>query len=416
MPVIDPIPAQMIPTETLLTAVLRIVGFAVLSAGTAATVAATYRWYSAEGIPDGIAVLVGVTIVALWLNTQTALQQAIIGNTGLTEPGTAVYTVAVFAASAIAADGGSRLGDSLARDVFLTATPQTITDVTQLVRSAGRVVTVDLPDEIADIDGYDSVDESVKDDLAGQTLLFPRRLSIDQLRERLVARLERDFGVGHVDVELAADGTVDYLAVGSRPAGIGPTLAPGTVAVALEADPAADASPGDAVSIWVRGEGGSARRVAGGELRAAVDDVATVAVDAADVRDLEADRTYRLTTLPGSPDAERQLVSLLRAADETVTTIPVTPNDPLIGHPVGALPLLVVALERTGDDVETALPLPTDDVRLAAGDVAYVLGRPDALRRVTDRTLVESGESDVSDRSREPDRTRDSAPEQSGER
>nr|WP_242611620.1 TrkA C-terminal domain-containing protein [Natrinema hispanicum] len=421
---IDPVPAQMIPTETLLTAVLRIVGFAVLSAGTTAMVAATYRWYSAERIPDGVAVLVGVTIVALWLNTQTALQQAIIGNTGLTEPGTAIYTVAVFVASAIAADGGRRLGDSLARDVFLTATPRTITDVTQLVRSAGRVVTVDLPDEIADIDGYDPVDESVKDELTGQTLLFPRRLSIDQLRERLVARLERDFGVGHVDVELAADGTVDYLAVGSRPAGIGPTLAPGTVAVALEADPAADASPGDAVSIWARDEGGPARRVAGGELRAAVDDVATVAVDAADARDLESDRAYRLTTLPGSPGAERQLVSLLRAADETVTAISVAPDDPLIGHPIGALPLLVVALERAGDDAETALPLPTDDVRLAAGDVAYVLGRPEALRRVTDRTLVDSAAGDTAEQDRATTRAspanaaseREPEPEQSGER
>jgi len=424
VPVIDLITAQIIPTETLLTAVLRVVGFAVLSAGTAATMAATYRWYSAESIPDGVAVLVGVTIVALWLNTQTALQQAIIGNTGLTEPGTAVYTVVVFVASAIAADGGRRLGDHLARDVFLTATPRTITDVTQLVRSAGRVVTVDLPDEIADIDGYDPVDESVKDDLTGQTLLFPRRLSLDQLRERLVARLERDFGVGHVDIELAADGTIEYLAVGSRLAGIGPTLAPGTVAVALEADPAVDASPGDAVSIWARDEGGPARRVAGGELRAAVDDVATVAVDAADARDLESDRAYRLTTLPGSPGAERELVSLLRAADETVTAISVAPDDPLIGHQVGALPLLVVALERETDDGETSLPLPADDVRLAAGDIAYVLGRPDALRRVTDRTLVEPRDGDVLEQDRLETRAGgtsaghepDSRLEQSGER
>ncbi|MFC6764069.1 hypothetical protein ACFQE6_03110, partial [Natrinema soli] len=30
------------------------------------------------------------------------------------------------------------------------------------------------------------------------------------------------------------------------------------------------------------------------------------------------------------------------------------------------------------------------DVRLAPGDVAYVLGRPDALRRVTDRALAET--------------------------
>ncbi|MFD1565678.1 TrkA C-terminal domain-containing protein [Haloarchaeobius amylolyticus] len=418
----DPVLAQAIPTETLLTAVIRILGFVLLAAGAAAGAAFTYRWYSADGIPDGVAILVGVTVVALWLNTQTALQQAIIGNTGLTEPGTAVYTVAVFVTSAIAADGGRRLGDYLARDVFLVATPRTFTEVSQLVRSAGRVVAVELPSEIADIDGYDPVDESIKDDLAGETLLFPRRLTVDQLHERLAARLERDFGVGHVDVDLDADGTVEYLAVGSRPAGIGSTLAPGTVAVALEADPAADASPGDAVQIWTRDEGGTARLVAGGELRAAVDDIATVAIDADDARELEPDRAYRLTTLPGSPGAERELVSLLRAADETVTAISVDPDDPLVGLPIDALPLLVVALERAGDD-ETALALPADDVRLAAGDIAYVLGRPDALRRVADRTLVEPTDDDP-DRNRasartggsNTDRTRDSAPEQAGER
>ena len=398
---IDLVLAQAIPTETLLTAVLRIFGFALLAAVTAAGVAVTYRWYSADGIPDGIAILVGVTIVALWLNTQTALQQAIIGNTGLTDPGTAVYTVAAFVASAIAADGGRRLGDYLARDVFLVATPRTFTEVSQLVRSAGRVVAVDLPDEIADIDGYDPVDESVKDELAGQALLFPRRLTVEELHDRLAARLERDFGVGHVDVELTADGTVDYLAVGSRPSGIGPTLAPGTVAVALEADPAADASPGDAVRIWAREEGDTARRITGGELRAADDDVATVAIDADDATDLAPDRTYRLVTLPGSPDAERELVSLLRAADETVTAISVDRDDPLVGLTIDALPLLVVALERAGDD-DKHLPLPAADVRLAAGDVAYVLGRPDALRRVIDRTIAEPDGEDAP--AREDDR------------
>jgi hypothetical protein len=382
--VIEPVLAQLVSSETLLDAVLRIVGLALLGAGTAAGVAFVYRWYSADGIPDGVAVLVGVTIVALWLNTQTALQQAIIGDTGLTEPGTAVYTVAAFVASAVAADGGRRLGDYLARDVFSAATPRTITEVSQLVRSAGRVISVELPEEIGDIDAYDPVDESVKSELAGETLLFPRRLTVEELHERLITRLERDHGIGHVDVDIDVDGTIEYLALGSRPAGIGPTLAPGTVAVALAGDPAADASPGDAVRIWTRGDD-AARRVAGGELRATADDVATVALDADDADALEPDREYRLVTLPGSPDAERDLVSLLRAADETVTTVAVEPDDPLAGIAVGSLPVLVLALEREDD---RNLPLPGADVRLAVGDVAYVLGRPEALRRVTERTAV----------------------------
>ncbi|WP_408957292.1 TrkA C-terminal domain-containing protein [Natrinema sp. 74] len=420
--------AQALPMETPVAALVRIVGLAVLSAGAAAVAAVTYRWYSATGIADGVAVLVGVTVVALLLNTQTALQQAILNDTGLLEPKTAVYTVGTFVASAIAADAGRRLGDFLARDVFMVATPRTITEVGQLVRSAGRMITVDLPAEIDDIDGYDPVDETVKAEIAGQTLLFPRRLTVDQLRERLIARLERDFGIGHVDVDLQADGTIDYLAVGGRQAGIGPTLAPGTVAVALEADPAADASPGDAVRVWTRDEeGGTARRVASGELRATADDVATVALDADDARNLEPDREYRLVTLPDSPDAERALVSLLWAADETVTTVAVEADDPLTGVAIDALPVLVLALEREHrDDGDEALVLPAGDVRLAVGDTAYVLGRPDALRRVTERTLAVArtedegattgrrpgsnalGESDADrDSEREPERPRE---------
>ncbi|OLZ41933.1 potassium transporter TrkA [Natrinema saccharevitans] len=413
-------PAQAIPTETLLEAIVRILGFALLAAGSGAGVAFVYRWYSADAIPEGIAVLFGVALVAIWLNTQTALQQAIIGNTGLLEPGTAIYTVGAFAASAVAADGGRRLGDYLARDVFVVATPRTITEVTQLVRSAGRVVTVELPDDIDDIEGYDPVDESVKADLAGQTFLLPRRLTDEELRERLIARLERDFGIGHVDVDLEPDGTVAYLAVGSRPAGLGPTLAPGTVAVALEGDPAADASPGDAVRLWARGEDGSARRVAGGELRGTAGDVATVALDAEDARYLESDGDYRLVTLPGSPDAERDLVSLLRAADETVRTVTVGADDPLAGLSVDSLPVLVLALEREGDGDAEHWPLPAGDVRLAAGDVAYVLGRPDALRRVTERTLAPADESPSASaddaRSEDADPATDRTPERPRER
>ncbi|MGQ3411703.1 potassium transporter TrkA [Natrinema sp. LN54] len=415
--VVQLVSTELLSSETLLEALVGIIGFALLAAGASVAVAFVFRWYSTEAVPEGVAVLFGVAIVALWLNTQSALQQAIIGDTPLTDPSTAVYTVAAFTASAVAADVGRRLGDYLARDVFMVATPRTITEVTQLVRSAGRVVSVELPEEIGDIDGYDAVEESVKAELAGQTFRFPRRLSVDQLRERLIVRLERDHGIGHVDADLAADGTVEYLAVGSRPAGIGATLAPGTVAVALSGDPAADASPGDAVRIWARDdEGGTARRVAGGELRATADDTATVALDAEDARDLEPGREYRLVTLPGSPDAERDLVSLLRTADETVTTVAVGTADPLAGLAIDSLPVLVLGLERDpdgsdGDGGDEYLPLPAGDERLAAGDVAYVLGRPDALRRVTERTLVEAG-----DRSGEQERARETVVDERDDR
>ncbi|WP_254767099.1 TrkA C-terminal domain-containing protein [Salinilacihabitans rarus] len=360
--------------ETVLAAAVRILGFSLLSGGVAAGVALLYRWYGDEELPDGVAVLVGVSAVAIWLNTQTTLQEAILGESDLLDPAVAVYTVLAFAVSAIAADAGRRLGDRMGRDVTV-ATPTRIDDVSQLLRSAGRVVAVDLPKTVRDADGYDPVDPATKAELAGETLLFPRRLSTEALRERLVARLERDYGVGHVDVDLAADGTVEYLAVGSRQSGLGPTLAPGTVAVAVRGDPAPDASPGDAVDVWA--VEGAARRVASAELRATAGDVVTLAVDAGTAPALDPEREYRLVTLPGSPDAGREFVSLLRAADETIATLRVGADDPLAGAPVGSLPVFVLAVERDG----TVVSLPDADERLAAGDVCYVLGRPEALRR-----------------------------------
>lgn len=418
-------PAQSVSTDLLVSALRRILGFALLSGGTAASVAVVYRWYSAQAVSDGIAVLTGVAVVAAWLNTRSALNNAIIGETPLFAPETAVYTVVTFVVSAIAADAGRRLGDYLARDVFAVTAPRSIDEMTQFVRAAGRVITVDLPETIGDVDGYDPVTEETKADLAGTTLLFPRRLTVEDLRSRLVTRLERDYGVGHVDVELAVDGTVEYLAAGSRPAGLGPTLAPGHVAVAIRADPAADASSGDAVEVWRtgsavrsdgdgesggRGEGeskgegvgvggevstgsrletapeptgtdaASPTRVTAAELRAATEDVATISVAADDAAGIDPDAEYRLVTLPGTPDAGRELVSLLRAVDETVTTVTASEHDGLVGQTVGSLPVAVLALERGG----TAIGLPDDAEPIAEGDVVYLLGRPEAFRRMTE--------------------------------
>ena len=372
--------AQTLPLESAVDIVGRLLGFAALALGVAGATAFVYRWYAGEEIPDGVAVLAGVTVVALWLNTRSALGDAIIGDTPLLDPVTAVYTVVTFAASAIAADGGRRLGDRLARESVAAAAPRTIDEVGQLVRSAGRVVPVTLPETIADVDGYDPVDERTKAALAGQTVLLPGRLAVEERRTRLADRLERDYGVGAVDVDLDADGTVEYLAVGSRPAGLGPTLAPGSLAVALRADPAADASPGDSVEVW-RTDDGSPRRVAGAELRATAGDVATLALDAPDADRLDLERPHRLVTLPGAAGAGRQFVSLLRAAHETVTSVAIGAGDSLAGARVGSLPVTVVAIDREGKPIA----LPGDDERLVEGDEAFLLARPEALRRLDER-------------------------------
>ena len=256
-------------------------------------------------------------------------------------------------------------------------------EVSRIVRSVGRITDVTLPedaDDIADMEGYDPVAPATKAALAGKTLIFPRRLTVAELEERLVTRLQDDYDVGHVDVELAADGTVAYLALGSRVTGIGPTLAPGTVAVAVRADPANAASPGDRVQVWRTGE--SAERLLTAELRAHVDDVATLAVAEEEAVRLEADETYRLVTLPAEPQAEREFASLLRAADETMYVVRVAEGSDLVGAAVEGLDATVVAVEGADGSVDD-LP---DDRTLAVGDAVYVVSRPETYRRLDARS------------------------------
>ncbi|MFC7215044.1 potassium transporter TrkA [Saliphagus sp. GCM10025334] len=372
-------------SELVLDAVVRILGFVVLSGAIGAGVAFVYRWYSGDGIPDGVAVLSGLVAVALWLNTQTALQSAILGDADVLDPLTATFTIASFVASAIAADGGRRTGDGLAADVGTVASTRTIDDVSRLVRSAGRVITVDLPDEIEDAEGYDPVDDDTKVLVAGQTLLFPRGLTVAALRERLVDRLEADYGIGYVDLEVSQDGTIDHLAVGSVPSGIGPTLAPGSVAVAVRADPAPDASPGDVVEVWAA-DGPDSRRIATADLRATAGDVVTLAIGEDDAASLEPNREFRLVTRPSTADASRGLRALLRTADATVATVSIEADGPLVDARVDALPGLPLVLESSeGGRAETPpalVPFPDGDRRLEVGDACYVMGRPDELARV----------------------------------
>ncbi len=390
---IAPVVAQGGQSGLVLDAIVRIVGFVILSGVVAAGVTFVYRWYSAEAIPEGVAVLTGVVVVALWLNTQTVLQDAIIGDAEVLDPATAIYTVGAFAASAVAADGGRRAGDHLATRTAIP-TPRGMDDVGQFVKTGGRVITVELPTEIADAEGYDPVDDGTKAAIAGRTLLFPRRLTVAQLRERVIDRLEADYGVGYVDVSVATDGTVERLALGSKAAGLGPTLAPGTVAIAVRGDPAPDAGPGDTLEVWIPGEDGP-RRLGTAEVRATVDDVATIVVSA-DAKGLRRDapgRQCRLVTRPDTPDPERAVRALLRSVPETITRIAVVSDGPWAGESVGSLPVLVLAVvsadravaeseEPPGDDAATVSALPGPDRRLEAGDTCFVLGHPEALERV----------------------------------
>jgi hypothetical protein len=227
------------------------------------------------------------------------------------------------------------------------------------------------------MEGYDPVAGDVKESLAGKTLLFPRRLSVAELRQRLVTRLADDYGVGHVDLDLDADGTVSYLAVGSRAAGLGPTLPAGAVAVAVRADPPPTAGVGDVVQVWRTTP--EPKRVATGELRATEGDTATLVVDEADAESLRSDEQYRLLTLPAEPQADREFAGLLRAADETMGVVTIGEGSGLVGSTVGDLAVSVAAVRPAGGTVEA---IPGRNRTVVAGDTLYVIARPDLLRKL----------------------------------
>jgi hypothetical protein len=357
------------------TAATELLGLALLAGTLAAVVGLGYRWFTREEVPVGLALLAGLAGVAAYLNTTSVLGQVIDGNMDSVQM--ALFNVGAFLLGGIGAFAGRRWGDSFGRDVIHGAEREAVDEeVSRLVKTVGRVTTVTMPQDIDDVVGYDLVSERTREAIAGTQFVFPRNLTVAELDRRVRSRLKTDFGVGTVDLELSDDGTVDYLAVGSRAAGIGPTLPPATNAVALRADPAFAASTGDVVQVW---EADTGQRVLTGELRGVAGDVVTVAINSADTPKVDPTRKYRLVTLPVEDRPAREFASLLRSADETYTSVTVEAGSPLHGMPVGALDLTVVGVKpEAGEPVA----LPPVKYVLSPGELLYVIGRPETLRKL----------------------------------
>jgi hypothetical protein len=246
----------------------------------------------------------------------------------------------------------------------------------------GGVTDVTVPDTVEDMEAYDPVAPDVKAELAGKTLLFPGRLTTDALRDRFVDRLKADYGVGFVDVEFSDRGEVEYLALGSRVAGLGPTVAPGSAVVALRADPPHNAGAGDVVQLWTRPP--NPTRVARAELRATAGDVATLVVDESAVDAFDPTERYRIVTLPisGTPATDREFAALLRNSEETMAAVRIESGSDLEGETIERVDATVVAVRPVEGAVEA---IPPRSRTLAADEQVYVVGRPDAIRRLESR-------------------------------
>jgi hypothetical protein len=358
-------------------AVLRIVGLALL-AGAATTVATfVYRVRVRAKLPEGATLILGLGVVAVYLNTRLVFVQYVGGTGDPLSVDEAVINVTVFVVAGIAAYGGRYVGDALGtsdRISWRWLRP----NVSPIVRAAGRFIAVKLPDGIDDIEGYDPVAEETKRSLEGLTLEFPRGLTLSELEAELAARLTETHDVGYVDADLAADGTVEYLAVGQRPAGIGPTLPPKSAAVAIRADPSFSASPGDTLQVWNTGEGGP-ERVGTAELRASAGEVATVVTDESVADRLDPTVDYRLMTLAADAHPDREFAAMLRRSDETMSVVEVDAASPLVGVSVNALAVTILAVRSSDGGIET---VPDRERVVQPGDALFAMGRPDALRKL----------------------------------
>ena len=369
--------------------------FAVLAVLVAGSASLAYRWYFRTEIPDGVTGLLGVAVVALYLNTTSLGSVAVGDNPALLAPESVFFNLVSLGVAAVMAPIGRYAGDRLAVDVFaLTGAKQLEGELSGVVRAVGRFTAVTLPsaDAIGDMDTYDPVSPEKKEELAETTLLFARKLSEEDLRERLVDRLKDEYGVGYVDVDLDAEGRVEYFAVGSRAAGLGPTLAPGSAAVAVATDPPNNATAGDTVQLWR--DDPEPKRVATGELRGVADDAVTVALDESDAERLVEEGGYRLVTLPAEPQADREFASLLRTADETMASVTVGAGSDLAGSTVGEAGTVVAAVRPKKGSVQ---PIPRRAYTFEAGDLVYLVGRPDAIRRFEAAAAAGSTPSDGGD-------------------
>jgi len=130
-------------------------------------------------------------------------------------------------------------------------------------------------------------------------------------------------------------------------------------------------------------------RIATAELRAAVGDVVTLAVDESDAAEFPTDGTYRLVTMPAEARADREFASILRVADETMAVVTVGERSALDGTRVGDMPGSIVAVEGMDGSVE---PIPPRGRTLSAGETVYVIARPETIRELERRGTGDGGD------------------------
>lgn len=359
-------------------AFVSIVALSLLAFVVTLIVTLVFRVRTGHTFPEGATLIVGLGVVAIYLNTRLSLIQFISSQGEMISVGEVLLNILVFVTAGVASHAGRQLGDAAgSSDRFTWKRLQS--DLSPIVRATGRFITVSIPETIEDIEGYDPVDAEMKRVIAGKTMDFPIGLTLEELHSQVTARLKEEHDIGYVDVDLDRDGTITHLAVGQRAAGLGQTIPPNSVGVAVPADPPFSASPGDTVQLWRIDDDGTETRLGTAELRASIGSVATLIIDETRATEVDLTADYRLMTLSANSHPEREFAAMLRREEETMNIIEIQDESSLIGESVGNLDVTVVAVRSADGEI---VSISEQDHRIQAGDDLFALGLPEALRQL----------------------------------
>lgn len=389
--------------DLLRTTGIGLAGTATMAAVVAVLLSAGYRAVTTRSPLSGAVGLLALAVVSTYLTVTLVTTGQVLEGVPADHHYSAGYLLATVLLAGTTAVTCRRLGDRAACQVVGLSRIDADGDQADALRAARLAVACDLPTSIDRLAGSRPVDPETLESISGSTVHLPHGLSASDRRSRLESHLESAFAVDVASVELAADGTVDRVAVGTRATGLGSLVPPERVAVAVRTTSPPAGGRGDPVDCWSTGE--ETRLVATGTLHSSDDAVATVLVDRDRVDDLSMGDRYRLVTGPEEPTDGYALAGMLRTVDERVLTWTVEDDGPLAGEFVGWLPGRVLVVSR-GEDL---LALPADSETLHPGDRLWMLAAPDALSAF-DRGRDEPESSTVADddridRDRRHDRT-----------
>jgi len=326
---------------------------------------------------------------------------------------TAVLVVGMLAL--FAHSKGDQMGASVPRRLSLSGlrSRHLSRDLAEFI--GGDKVRVRVVGEVADMEGYPPLPDDLRAEIRAAELTFPADLRVEELEERMAARLRTEYDLGDVSVSIDERGRAAVVAAPPF-SGLSKRVAEDRHAVSVDALVPTGLARGDEVTVvtpdaQVRGTVVSARSgpdADGSVEEERVDPTApadaeseddgpptpiraptttggegrlTVAVTRTDVQPLLRAGEAKVVVESRGTRREYEVVSLLRRANKRFRRFTVRAGGLLDGQPLGTAGLretygVAVLAARTGDGWTVA---PDGTTTLGDGDELFAVGARDAL-------------------------------------